>query len=84
MSKKTNNAQISPVVPLWFGEISAEGLDEDLVFVELEDDVGEPPVLFALETIAVACRSAGRGTRLEGFLDHIGHGDTWREGETTS
>ena len=55
MSKETNDAQISPVVPLWLGEISAEGLDEDLVFVELEDDVGEPPVLLALDTVTVAC-----------------------------
>ena len=71
MSEKTNDAQISPVVPLWFGEISAEGLDEDLVFVELEDDVRQPPVLLTVHAIAIVRRAARLGT-VERLLDDIG------------
>ena len=75
MSEKTNDAQISPVVPLWFGEISAEGLDEDLVFVELEDDVGQPPVLLALQAVAVAGGSASGRGGLKRLLDDIWYWD---------
>ena len=34
-------------------EIASESVDEDLVLVEFEDDIGEPPQLLALERVAI-------------------------------
>lgn len=31
--------QIGPIVPLWLGKVPSEGIDENLVLVELEYDV---------------------------------------------
>ncbi len=72
------------MIPIGFREIPAEGLDKDFVFVELEHDVGKPPMLFTLHAVAVA-RRAPRGWRgLEGFLDHIGNWDARWECKATS
>lgn len=72
------------MIPIGFREIPAEGLDKDFVFVELEHDVGKPPMLFTLHAVAVA-RRAPRGWRgVEGFLDHIGNCDARWECKATS
>lgn len=42
--------RISPNGPV---PLPPQRLDEDLVLVELEDDVGQPPALFALDRVAV-------------------------------
>lgn len=46
--------QCSTVVPYWVCEIAAHGVYEDLVVVEFEYDVREPPVALSLEAFAVA------------------------------
>lgn len=46
--------QGSAIVPYWTCEITPHGVDEDLVVVELEDDVGKPPVALSLQALTVA------------------------------
>lgn len=66
-----HNIQVSTVVPHWIGQIPAHRINEDLVLVELEDDVGQPPVPLPLQTLAIAGRAPPCGVwrRLECFLD---------------
>lgn len=86
MRKNTRkgHAQVGPVVPLRLGKISTQSLHENLVLVEFQDDVRQPPVLFSLNTVAITGRLACRGRGIEGFLDDIGHCDAWWEGKAAS
>lgn len=52
------HAQVSPIVPYGIGEVTTQGVNQDLVLVELQDDVGEPPESFALQAFSVAGRSS--------------------------
>ena len=52
--RQTERVQCGTVVPYWIGEIAAHGVDEDLVVVEFEDDVGKPPVALSLVAFAIA------------------------------
>lgn len=66
------NSQDCPVVPLRFRQVSAHGVDQDLVFVELEDDVGKPPGPLALYAVASAHRATGGRRGLERSLNDVG------------
>jgi hypothetical protein len=77
------NSQVSAVVPDGICEVATEGVDEDLVLVELEDDVREPPVAAALHGLAVSGDGrAGRGC--DRVLDDIWDGDALREREAAA
>lgn len=68
----TDSIQCGPIVPYWSWEIAAHGVHEDLVVVELEDDIGKPPVPLPLEAFTVAGGPPwclGRG--IECLLDHL-------------
>jgi hypothetical protein len=64
-------AQVCPIVPYRVREVSSQGIDKDFVLIELEDDIGKPPISFALHALAVARRFPGWGCMLEGSLDDI-------------
>jgi hypothetical protein len=72
-TKLRQDVQICSVVPDRACEISTHSVDEDLVLVELEHDVGEPPVSAPLHAFSVARRLRLRWRRLErldnGFRD---------------
>ena len=56
LTKRTDDIQVCPVVPYRIGEVPAHGIDKDLIFIKLEDDVGKPPEAFTLYALAVAGR----------------------------
>lgn len=53
------NVQLGAVIPDRVGEVAAESVNQDLVLIELEDNVGQPPIAFALEALPVANRIPG-------------------------
>lgn len=60
----TTDVERGRIHPYGAGQVSAKRIDEDLVLVELEDDVREPPELLPLERVAVASwvgRDSGGG-----------------------
>ncbi len=57
-----HDLQVGAVVPNRIGEIPAERIDQDLVLVEFQDDVGKPPVTPALHALPIRGRCAWRGT----------------------
>jgi hypothetical protein len=42
------NAQLSAVIPHRIGKVTAESVNQNLVLIELEYNVGQPPEAFAL------------------------------------
>jgi hypothetical protein len=65
------NAQVSAIVPDRVVEIAVSAVDENLVLVELEDDIWEPPVSFALHAFSVTDLAR---RCLERFEDAVGNG----------
>ena len=63
--------QISSVVPDWTRDISSKSVDKDLVLIEFENDIGQPPRSVSLEALPVAGGPPGCGDGLEGFFDHL-------------
>ena len=51
-------------------------INQNFVFIKLEDDIWEPPGSLALHTIAIARRATCLRERVEGLLDDIGYTDT--------
>jgi len=78
---KMSDAQISPVVPHRVGQVSPQGVNQNLVLIEFEDDVGQPPIALALKAFSIACRSARGSTRFECLADGVGDLGAWRESE---
>lgn len=73
------------VVPHWIGEVATHRIDEDLVVVELEDDVGEPPVALSQEAVPNGCGSPWWGNcGVQSLLDYLWHWNAALEGETTA
>jgi hypothetical protein len=65
-------------------KVTAEGIDEDLVFVKSKDDVGQPPALLALHALAIlagASRRRRRACRPQRLFDGSGETDAWRQRE---
>jgi hypothetical protein len=57
-----HGSQIRAVVPNRIGEISGERINQDLVLIEFEDDVGKPPVTPTLHALAIRGRRPWWGT----------------------
>jgi len=81
---ETVDIQISSVVPDWARDVSSKGVDKDLVLIEFENDIGQPPGSMSLEALPVAGGPPGCGDRLEGFLDHLWNLLTGRQSESAS
>ena len=47
--------QIGAIVPNRAVEISSQSIYKNLVLVEFEDDIWQPPIAFALDAVPVAC-----------------------------
>ena len=63
--------QIGSVIPDWARDISSESVDKDLILIEFENDIGQPPGSVSLKALPVASGPPGCWYRLEGFLDHL-------------
>jgi len=53
--------QISSVIPDWARDIPSESIDKDLILIELENDVRQPPGSMSLEALPVASGPSGGG-----------------------
>jgi hypothetical protein len=51
--RRDNDSQIGTIVPNWIGEVSGEGVDQNLILVEFQDYVRKPPVTPALHALAI-------------------------------
>jgi hypothetical protein len=78
-----NDSQVGTIVPNGIGKISAKGINQDLVFVEFQHDVREPPVTSALHALAIRGRSAWWRTGIKGLLDDVRDANAWGEREAT-
>lgn len=58
-----DDIQCGTIIPYWICKIAAHGVYEDLIVVELEDDVGKPPVPLSLEAFTVTGGSPRCGGR---------------------
>lgn len=70
MSSTSSNAQVCPVIPHRVGEVTSQGVDQNLVLIELKHNIGQPPESLALQTFPVAGRSSS-GRCLDSILDRF-------------
>jgi hypothetical protein len=65
------DVQVTFVIPHGVAQVAIEGVDEDLVLIELHDDVWEPPVPLPLHALALADRFPALRRRVERPLDGL-------------
>lgn len=76
------DSQAGAIVPHGAVELSSKGIYEDLVLVEFEDNVREPPHLLPLQRLAdIASAPIGALAAREGLLDGLWQVYPWRQGQ---
>ena len=78
-----NDSQVGAIVPNGIEEISAKGINQDLVLVELQYDVRKPPVTPALHALAIRGRSTWWRAGIKGLLDDVRDANGWGKHEAT-
>ena len=80
------HVEVGPVRPDRRRDVAAQRIDQDLVLVEFEHDVGEPPVAFAGDALAGGAGAVRVrvGVLGEGALDGVGEHRACRQRQSTT